>query len=320
MRVPFLPVTLLAVGVAMTLGASPSWSKTYPAGGSVSSVRASKAAVAPGEAVELTVSGTGKCAVQLQGFPNANSPMLRAAGQLPMHFSTSIAEPGTYQVAVDLQHDSTDPFWCTGTAMTTLVVKAAAVNPARVVDPSILDRITVPLVEAPYDSDSRFSATLADGSGHPVANTLVTFKVGGTTIGSAKTNANGYSELMWHVMVKPVIGTTIPIDVTAGGTTGVGQARILRGDAGLTINHEGGYFPPGAPFQVVGKLVKAWTQQPLGGATIAIIADGRQVATEVTDPQGNYKYRYVPDGTAPVKMQAKFGGDELWAPATGTMN
>lgn len=101
----------------------------FPPGGNVSGLTVSKTTALVGEGISFTVKGSGKCAVQLFGFPNAISANARKSGALDLTLSTSINQPGTFTVYVDTVKEPTDPMWCNGSASVQLVVKPAPLEP-----------------------------------------------------------------------------------------------------------------------------------------------------------------------------------------------
>jgi len=118
---------LLLCSVFLVL-AGTAQAKTYPPGGNVTGLSVSKNSVTAGESVTFTVTGSGKCAYQLGGLPGVQLWALKGSGPMSQSLTVTVPEAGNFNVWVEPTHETTDPYWCTGSGQVALAVKAKSLS------------------------------------------------------------------------------------------------------------------------------------------------------------------------------------------------
>jgi len=323
-------VTSMLLGAALALAAGLCAAKTYPAGGNVTALTLSKNSVAAGESLTFTVSGTGKCAVRLQGFPGATSPMLRGSGALPLHFTTSISQPGTYSVSLDVLHDNTDPLWCTGSPGATLTVHAAAISQALQVAPGSLgaalpgitgpgNQLAVPDRMGTYGAPVKLRGVLAGASdGKPVVNATLTFRVNGATVGQAATGADGAAEFDYVVPDSLATGSHTLVASGAGASTSA-HLTVIKGATVLSMEMVQPAAPllePGMHVILRGRLLGPGTVgKPVAGSTIVLKVNNKAAGDTVTNAQGGYEFKYEAAAAGTHSATVGFDGDTRHLPS-----
>jgi len=324
MHISCRTLTTTLLGAALALAAGLCAAKTYPAGGNVAALTLSKNSVAAGENVTFTVTGIGKCAVRLQGFPGATSPMLRGSGALPLLFTASISQPGTYSVSLDVLHDNTDPMWCTGAPGATLTVHAAVISQAIQTVPGGLgavlpgamasgDKLTMPDRIGAYGAIVKLQAVLAGaGDGKPVANAMLTFKVNGAPVGQASTGADGAAELDYAVPEGLAPGSH-NMEAT-GASAGISaHLTVLKGATQLSMELGKPLAPliePGMHVILRGRLLGPGTPgAPIAGRSIALRVNNKAAGEAVTNAQGGYEFNYDATTVGTHSALVGFDGD-----------
>jgi hypothetical protein len=318
MRIPFLPASLLALGTSFILAAGASNAAPYPAGGNVIGLSISKNPVPAGQNFKFVVSGSGHCKVTMQGFPGAaNNPNTHSSSTLPITFSTSVAQPGTYQVSVEVSRDSVSPDWCTGNASGTLVITAAAASvplvgqdlAANAVHPAGeiagLPKLAVPGAVGQYGNHVQLRAVLTSSAGQALPNLPVSFTVAGNVVGNASTGQDGIAVVDFPVADALVEGPNQMI-VRTGGMSANSMLTIRKGAAQLSLSTRRATNA----VSLRGTLVNAGPgNAPLAGRTIVLKAGNQVIASAVTNSRGEFDYLYTLSA-AHAQITAEFIGDD----------
>lgn len=163
-------------------------------------------------------------------------------------------------------------------------------------------------------------ATLSLADRTAVANETLRFRVAGKDVGAARTDARGVAALPFKV---PNAVGPVPIEVTYAGSARCGAAKgsanLARIKASTKIDlTTAAAHRAGESAHVSGTLTRITDDAAVDGREIAIWYGGKQVSKVTTSStKGSFSASVpLPKGAgANAKIEARFDGDPLYAPA-----
>jgi len=171
---------------------------------------------------------------------------------------------------------------------------------------------------------AQLTATLTKTSdGTPLSGKSVSFKVSGTTVGSANTNALGLATLDYAIAESVGVGAkTITADFAADGTynasTDTATLTVSKANVGVVVPNQSGSY--GQTVSLTATLTRTTDGAPLSGKTLTFKVDGVTVTTGATNGSGVASVSYpitTAQSTGAHTISAEFAGDTNYNAGSG---
>ena len=167
-----------------------------------------------------------------------------------------------------------------------------------------------------FDAEGRLTRL---GDGAPLVGKTVVFKVNGSTIGQAVTDADGRAAVSWFVLNEYVPTAALRADfagdVLYGAGSGEGTLSVKDVPTMMTTPDRAGTI--GETVLLRGWLRRVFDSAPLQSRTLAFDVDGTEVGQSVTELTGRATLPYtVPDGPTTRQITCRFSGDVTYAPSS----
>ncbi len=208
----------------------------------------------------------------------------------------------------------------------------AATAPANATANLTVTAITTALSAANVSGTSGNTVTLTGtltrpDTGAGIANKVIGFSVGGVSVGTATTGANGIASLSYSILAGTAAGTQ-PIaasfagDASDGISSGTATLTVTAVPTSLSAANATGQI--GATVNLTATLVRSDTLAPIANKSVKFSVSGTTVGTATTNASGVATFAYlIPTsstfGSKPIAVS--FAGDtaDSSASATGTL-
>ncbi len=231
--------------------------------------------------------------------------MTNSSGVATLSYTLS-QDPGSYPVVAQFLGDGVFPA-CNGTAA--LIVSKIMIG----------TNITLQPVSGYIGDGVKFTATLHDSNGSPVAGKTVVFYINGTSIGSASTDSNGTANLFYTLSQSSGNYTIMAIFLQDNNyltSNSTSSLQVNLKSTTITINPVTGY--KGDRINLTATL-KDTNGNPVTGKTINFYINGTPVGTDVTGPDGKGNYNYALTQISGIyTIMGIFSSDGFYVGSNGT--